>query len=78
MESSPERMDKLELLAEIEGYPDSMTLLEENAIDSVVPGICVNDDCEYSCGVEPDQDEGWCEECDQGSVVSCLVLAGMI
>lgn len=78
MESSPKRMDKLELLAEIEGYPDSMTLLEENAIDSVVPGICVNDDCEYSEGVEPDQDAGWCEECQTGSVKSCLILAEVI
>ena len=71
-------MDKLTLLAEIEGFDDVMDLLEESSIDSVVPGICMSEDCEYTTEVEPDQREGYCEECDKGSVKSCHILAGII
>lgn len=67
---------KLIELAIIEGFENPMALIEANATDSVVPGICKN--CDYSCGVEPDQAGGWCENCETQTVVSCLVLAGMI
>lgn len=67
----------LKKLAEIEGYDDAMDMLEEVNVDSVVPGICLN--CkEYTCGVEPDSSEGWCEECGTNTVQSCLVMAGII
>ncbi len=69
---------KLQRLAEIEGFTDVMELLEANAFDSVVPGICMNDDCDYSDGVEPDSDSGWCENCNANTVKSCLVLAEII
>lgn len=65
----------LNQLAEIEGFDDSMDLLEAFVADSVVPGICP---CGYSNHVEPDQTEGWCEECQKGSVKSALILAGII
>lgn len=71
-------MSKLQTLAEIEGYDDPMDLLEEMVIESVVPGICRNPDCDYTCEVEPDSSSGWCEICEEGSVVSCMVLAGII
>lgn len=69
---------KLQTLAEIEGYPTGEDLLEAFITDSVVPGICKKPDCDYSCEVEPDQTQGWCEECEAGTVVSCMVLAGII
>lgn len=72
------KLDKLSTLANYAGYSDVQDLLEENVIDSVVPGICKNPDCDYTTEVEPDSDSGWCEECGEGSVVSCLVLAGII
>ena len=70
-------MSKLEKLAEIEGM-EVMEMLEAATFDSVVPAICKNPDCDSSTGMEPDQDQGWCEECDAGTLVSCLVLAGLI
>jgi len=70
--------EKLELLTNLEGFEDTMDLLEENSVDSVVPGICVNEDCDYSCEIEPDSNSGWCEECNTNSVHSCLILAGII
>ena len=53
-------------------------LLESATLDSVVPGICTNAGCDYTTEYEPDQDAGWCEECDTGTVASALILAGVI
>ena len=65
----------LETLADIEGL-DVMELLELATYDSVSPGMCPK--CEYTTEVEPDQSEGWCEECSAGNVKSALILAGII
>jgi hypothetical protein len=69
---------KLAKLVEIEGYTDSLSFLEAVNTDSVVPGICKNDGCHYTTGVEPDSDSGWCEECQTNTVMSALILAGII
>lgn len=53
-------------------------LLESASIGSVVPGICTNDGCDFTTEYEPDQDAGWCEECDTETVASALILAGII
>lgn len=71
-------MNKLDTLANIEGFDDAMDMLEEMGWDSVVPAICANKGCDYTTGMEPDQDRGWCEECRTNSVQSCLILAGVI
>lgn len=71
------RKSKLEELADaLDMNVDE--LLESAAIDSVVPGICTNDGCDFTAEYEPDQDAGWCEECDTGTVASALILAGVI
>jgi len=71
-------MDKLETLAEIEGYEDVEDMLRDATFDSVAKGICMNEDCDYTTEVEPDCRDGWCENCDSNTVQSCLVIAGMI
>jgi len=68
---------KLLELAIIEGL-EVKELLEEATFDSVCMGICKNKDCDYTAEVEPDQDKGWCEECNTNTVVSPLMLAGII
>jgi hypothetical protein len=68
---------KLDRLASIWGMSTS-AFIEEYALDEVVPGICMNPDCDYATNVEPDQTEGWCEECEMRSVRSGIVLAGLI
>ncbi len=70
--------NKLQQLAESEGFEDPMKLIEEFHIDSVVPGICMTSGCDYSTGVEPDCTDGWCEDCGEGTVRSCLILGGVI
>jgi len=70
-------MTKLEKLAELEGM-DEYEMLERGTYDSVAAGICTNKGCEFTIDVEPDQDQGWCDCCEAGTVSSCLVLAGII
>lgn len=68
---------KLDALASVWGL-STAAFIEEYALDEVVPGICMNPDCTYTSEVEPDQTEGWCEECETRSVRSGIVLAGLI
>ncbi len=69
--------DKLSTLAD--GYGSSVEeLLEEYGVESVVPGVCMNPDCDYTTECEPDQRKGWCDECETPSVRSLLVLEGVI
>ena len=70
--------EKQQKLAEVEGFDDIMALLEERHIDSVIPGICMNEGCDYTTGVEPDCEKGWCEACNTQTVKSASVLAGII
>jgi hypothetical protein len=76
-----QKRQKLRKLAQIEGCETVTELLELSARDSVSPAICCNPDniaCDYSTEMEPDQDQGWCDECDKGTMQSALILAGMI
>jgi hypothetical protein len=60
-----------------DGTDDPLSMLKDAVHDSVCPGICRI--CEGTFEeVEPDQDCGWCEHCNENSVISCLVLAGLI
>jgi len=69
--------DKLSTLARYEGLSVD-ALLEACAMDSVSPGICRKPGCNYSTEVEPDQGAGWCEVCETPTVVSALLLAGVV
>jgi hypothetical protein len=71
------RKDKLRQLAKAWGLTVE-ELLAGWAHDSVVPGICMNEDCEYTTEYEPDQREGWCDACGTPTVTSGLVLAGVL
>jgi hypothetical protein len=74
--SQPERDAKLKVLQQAEGFDSLDTMLEAATFDSISPAICT--DCDHACEMEPDQDRGWCENCGQNTVVSALVLAGLI
>jgi len=65
---------KIQKIAEEYGC-DEEELMETYALDSIVPGICMNEDCDFvvdSC--EPDARENWCECCDDNSVCSVVEL----
>jgi hypothetical protein len=75
------RADKLAKLIELEGFDSETALFEAAVADSVCPAICCNPDnpdCDYTAEMEPDQDRGWCEACERGTLVSALVLGGLI
>lgn len=69
---------KLQKLVEIEGFKDDISLFKAVITDSVCPAICMNDGCDYTAEMEPDQDRGWCEVCNTNTMKSALVLAGLI
>lgn len=70
------RKQLLALCLDDSGLADMHELLEYCCFDSVVVGACKR--CGHTTEVEPDCVDGWCEVCDCGSVVSVLILAGLI
>ena len=76
-EAAIDRPSKLAALCDAEGL-DQMQMLANASFDSVAPSICINEDCDYTTEMEPDQDKGWCEECETNTMQSCLVLARLI
>ena len=76
--AAAQKRGKLSKLIEIEGYESIGELAEAVFSDSVSPAICMNEDCDFTCEMEPDQDAGYCEECRANSMQSVLILAGLI
>jgi hypothetical protein len=76
--SAAERRAKLATLITIEGYGSIEDLAQAVLSDSVSPAICMNEDCDFTCEMEPDQDAGCCEEVPHQLVQSALILAGII
>lgn len=72
--------EKIQKLCEIEGYTDPMELVEDvmfgNRCGS--PAICMTVGCDYSEDMEPDQDKGWCPECETNTLKSIEILTGVI
>jgi hypothetical protein len=78
MDDDALRKAKLAKLIEIEGYETIEALLEAVFSDSVSPAICMNEDCNFTCEMEPDQTQGWCDECRTNTMTAAPVLAGLI
>jgi hypothetical protein len=72
------RKAKLAKLLAIEGYATSHDFAAAFVTDSVCPAICMSDDCNHTTGLEPDQDQGRCDECHTGTMTSGLLLMGLI
>ena len=72
------RRAKLDQLVESEGFESLDALIAATISDSVSPAICMNEGCDYTAEMEPDQDRGWCEVCGTNTVASALILAGFI
>jgi hypothetical protein len=73
-----DHIDKLRKLPEIEGCDTLEEMLEAVFSDIVSPGICMNDGCDYTVEVEPDQTAAWCRECRSNSAKAAPILAGII
>ena len=68
-------MNKLDTLVSDSGYNDVEEMLEDVMFDSTCMGICMEEGCDYSTEVEPDQCEGYCEVCGSQTVTSVIELA---
>ena len=69
--------NKIKRLEQLTGKTDQQ-LAEHACYGSEAYGICKNDGCCYYDQYEPDQDKGWCPECKENTVVSILVMMGLI
>ena len=69
---------KLMRLCEIEGFRTIEEILFASTTDSVCPAICMTEGCDYTTEMESDQAAGYCEACGGNTMVSALVLAGLI
>ena len=68
----------LDIIAEDQGV-SRPELMDMFALDSVVPGICTNEDClAVDESVEGDAQDNWCRECRRNTVKSFLILEGVI
>lgn len=70
------KSELVEILLDEYGCRDQTEFLEEYILESVVPAVCV--ECGATAEYEPDQDRGWCEMCDKGTMKSGLTLMDMI
>ena len=69
---------KLLKVCEAEGFATMNDLLVLSVADSVCPAICITEGCDHIAPMESDQEEGYCEVCSSTTMVSVLVLAGLI
>jgi len=69
---------KLMRLCELEGFEKVEDILFKSITDSVCPAICMTEGCDFTAEMEGDQEEGYCESCGGNTVVSALILAGLI
>jgi hypothetical protein len=69
---------KLMKLMDLEGFKRVEALIEAGLTDSVCPAICMTEGCDHTSEMEPDQRQGYCEACGGNTMVSGLVLAGVI
>ena len=69
---------KLMRVCEAEGFATVDDLLVLLVVDNVCPAICTTEGCDHIDRMESDQEEGYCETCSGNTMVSVLVLAGLI
>lgn len=69
-------MAKIDDLLEDEGMTEEQ-FIENYMLDSIVPGICMNEGCSATYLYEPDSRKGHCQECNTKTVESGLSLLGL-
>ncbi len=69
---------KLMKLCDLEGYKRIHDLLNASMKDSLCPAIRMTEGCDHTTEMESDQEAGYCEACGGNTMVSALVLAGLI
>jgi hypothetical protein len=57
-----------------DGTDNPQSMLEDAITDCLCPGVCIKCETVFE-DVEPDALTHWCENCQENSGVSCLVLA---
>ena len=71
------RLVKIKELAEFTGFKSVKAMLLYEVRRLRVGGICMKETCNYTTLVYPECSTGYCHICAKGTVVSCIVLAGL-
>lgn len=66
--------EKLQVLAEKEGFSSVEGMVEAARNFPLVPAICVNQGCNHSYYAVPEATGEWCPRCKTNSVFSALTL----
>ena len=66
--------EKLLRLAQSEGYHNVDDFLMDQMLENLVPCICMNDGCDHTEHMEPDQSRGHCDNCGTKSMKSCMMI----
>jgi hypothetical protein len=69
---------KLAKLVENGGYDDEFELFETAIMATLCPAICIRERCDNMEDLDPDQNQGWCSKCKTNTMVSVLLLGGLI
>ena len=72
------KAQKLMKLWDVEGFRTFNDLVQAVTAAGVCPAICMTEGCDYTCKMEPDQDQGFCEVCGGNTVTSGRILADLI
>jgi hypothetical protein len=72
------KAQKLMKLCDIEGFENVEAILFSSITDTVCPAICMTEGCDHTAELEPDSREGYCEACGGNTMISALVLAGVM
>jgi hypothetical protein len=75
-EQKQKKPSLLSIMQEELGFETKDAMLEDYALEGVVPGICRSCHTVEDC-CEPDATANYCNECGENRVVSVLVLAGL-
>lgn len=69
----------LKKAADTMGYASVDDMLKHEVTDSVATGICTEKGCHFvTSSIEPDSEDGMCDECGKNAIKSVFVLAGLI
>jgi hypothetical protein len=70
--------EAIAVIVAYEGADDALSIAQEHSTDTLTLGVCMNDGCECIEEVEHDSEDGWCENCETGTVRSLSRLLGII
>lgn len=68
---------KINKLCQEWGYISYINMMKDYQPENMSPGICMNENCNFTDDVEHDQSNGFCEVCEEKTVASIFAIIGV-